>query len=201
MSDIKVLIVAENPLARMGLTALLANQPELSIVGQTTIGNNLAAELEVYNPNVIVWDWGWGATPELPVNVPVVALLKEASQAAEAWSAGVHGLLLGSTDPDSLSSALVAAAHGLAVMEPHLPRELAQLTPRQPDVPAETLTAREMEVLQLLAEGLPNKIIANRLNITDHTVKFHVNAIMSKLGVQSRTEAVVRATKLGLIIL
>jgi DNA-binding NarL/FixJ family response regulator len=58
-----------------------------------------------------------------------------------------------------------------------------------------------MEVLQLLAAGLPNKTIASRLSITDHTVKFHVNAIMTKLNVQSRTEAVVRATKLGLIIL
>ncbi len=201
MSDVKVLIVAENPLARMGLAALLANQAELSITGQTTASNNLLAELEVYCPDVIAWDWGWGAAPELPGNVPVVALLKEASQAAEAWSAGARGLLLGSTDAESLTAALVAATYGLAVMEPQLPGELAQLDNRQQDTPVENLTAREMEVLQLLAEGLPNKIIASRLNITDHTVKFHVNAIMTKLGVQSRTEAVVRATKLGLIIL
>lgn len=201
MSDVKVLIVAENPLARMGLAALLANQTELSITGQTTASNNLLAEMEVYCPDVIAWDWGWGSAPDLPINVPVVALLKEASQAGEAWNAGARGLLLGSTDADSLSAALVAAAHGLAVMEPQLPSELAQLDSRTQDTPVENLTAREMEVLQLLAEGLPNKIIASRLNITDHTVKFHVNAIMTKLGVQSRTEAVVRATRLGLIIL
>jgi DNA-binding NarL/FixJ family response regulator len=58
-----------------------------------------------------------------------------------------------------------------------------------------------LEVLQLLAEGLPNKAIARQLNISDHTVKFHVNAIMSKLNAQSRTEAVVQATRLGLILL
>jgi DNA-binding NarL/FixJ family response regulator len=58
-----------------------------------------------------------------------------------------------------------------------------------------------LEVLQLLAEGLPNKAIARRLDISDHTVKFHVNAILSKLGAQSRTDAVVRATRLGLILL
>ncbi|MBI1880571.1 MAG: response regulator transcription factor, partial [Chloroflexi bacterium] len=63
------------------------------------------------------------------------------------------------------------------------------------------LTPRELEVLQLLAEGLPNKAIARRLDISDHTVKFHVNAILSKLSAQSRTDAVVRATRLGLILL
>jgi DNA-binding NarL/FixJ family response regulator len=63
------------------------------------------------------------------------------------------------------------------------------------------LTPREREVLQLLAEGLPNKTIASRLNISEHTVKFHVNAIMTKLGAQSRTDAVMRATRSGLILL
>ena len=63
------------------------------------------------------------------------------------------------------------------------------------------LTRRELEVLHLVAEGLPNKSIAVRLGISDHTVKFHVNAILSKLGAQSRTEAVTRATRMGLITL
>jgi two-component system nitrate/nitrite response regulator NarL len=70
-----------------------------------------------------------------------------------------------------------------------------------PGLPVEDLTPRELEVLQLLAEGLPNKAIGLRLSISEHTVKFHVNAILGKLGAQSRTDAVVRATRLGLIIL
>jgi DNA-binding NarL/FixJ family response regulator len=65
----------------------------------------------------------------------------------------------------------------------------------------EDLTPRELEVLGLLAEGLPNKAIGLRLGISEHTVKFHVNAVLGKLGAQSRTEAVVRATRLGLILL
>ncbi len=69
------------------------------------------------------------------------------------------------------------------------------------DRPVEDLTPRELEVLQLLAEGLANKAIAQRLGVSDHTIKFHVNAILGKLGAQSRTEAVVRATRLGLIVL
>ena len=111
------------------------------------------------------------------------------------------GLLLGTLDPERLVSAMASVVRGLVVMEPELVGSIGQMDTALLEMPHEALTAREMEVLQLVAEGLPNKIIAARLNITDHTVKFHVNAIMTKLGVQSRTEAVVRATKLGLIIL
>jgi DNA-binding NarL/FixJ family response regulator len=67
--------------------------------------------------------------------------------------------------------------------------------------PSDPLTPREQEVLQLLAEGLPNKVIAQRLTISEHTVKFHINAILGKLGAQSRTDAVVRATRSGLLLL
>ena len=84
-------------------------------------------------------------------------------------------------------------------------RDLAPALYPRPDIEpsplVESLTPREVEVLQLLAEGLPNKGIAQRLGISEHTVKFHVNAIMGKLGAQSRTEAVVQATRLGLILL
>jgi two-component system nitrate/nitrite response regulator NarL len=196
----KLLIIAENPLARMGLSALLAGQSGVTIVGQTG-GANLGAQLDQYQPDVMIWDWGWQTAPELPADVPVLALLKEASQAEEAWKAGARGLLLGESDADVLVSALTTVSQGLAVLEPSLAAALMRANAGESEAPTEALTSREMEVLQLLAEGLPNKIIANKLNITDHTVKFHVNAIMGKLNVQSRTEAVVRATKLGLIIL
>lgn len=200
MTDIKVLLVAENPLARMGLAALLAGVSGLTVAGQSS-GNQVSIDLDLAKPDVIAWDWSWNAVPELPREMPIVALLKESSQAAEAWRAGARGLLLGNLDPDSLGAALTAASHGFAVIEPTLVSALAQVEAAQPEGQVEALTPREMEVLQLLASGLPNKTIASRLSITDHTVKFHVNAIMTKLNVQSRTEAVVRATKLGLIIL
>jgi DNA-binding NarL/FixJ family response regulator len=74
--------------------------------------------------------------------------------------------------------------------------------PPTPDLdPSESLTSREQEVLQLVAEGLTNKAIAQELSISEHTVKFHINTIMGKLNAQSRTAAVVRATRLGLILL
>lgn len=200
MADINILIVSENPLARMGLVALLSGQAGVHIVGQTDGGAGLPDELEMYRPDVLIWDWGWNRTLELPANIPVIALLRESAQAADAWAAGARGLLPGSAEAESIAAAALAAAQGLAVLEPELAGALLP-NPTRSDTPLEALTAREMEVLQLLAEGLPNKLIAARLGITDHTVKFHVNAIMSKLGVQSRTEAVVRATRSGLIIL
>ena len=96
-------------------------------------------------------------------------------------------------------AAMVAVAQGLLVLDPRLPvLEPPARDQSQPHVMGE-LTPREQEVLRLVAEGLPNKSIADHLGISLHTVKFHVNAIMSKLGAQSRTEAVTRATRLGLL--
>lgn len=200
MPELHVLIIAENPLARMGLAALLANHPDIVIVGQSG-GAQVAAEAEMSNPDVLIVDWNENTAPDLPAGYPLLALLKDEGQAAEAWAAGARGLLLGTLDPERLVSAMASMVRGLVVMEAELVGSIGQMDTSLLEMPHEALTAREMEVLQLVAEGLPNKIIATRLNITDHTVKFHVNAIMTKLGVQSRTEAVVRATKLGLIIL
>lgn len=206
MSDLKILIVATNPLARMGLAALLTGQSGVTIAGQTTGGINLADEIDLYRPDAIIWDWGWENQPDRLADVrdthlPVLALLNNAAQAGEAWASGASGLLLHDADAESLVAALHALDQGLLVIDPALSESLFPTALPIQDSPAEPLTPREMEVLQLLAEGLPNKTIASRLSVTDHTVKFHVNAIMGKLGVQSRTEAVVRATRLGLIIL
>ena len=90
MPDIKVLLVAENPLARMGLAALLAGINGLIVAGQSS-GNQLATDLDFAKPDVIAWDWSWNTMPELPRDMPIVALLKESSQAAEAWRAGARG--------------------------------------------------------------------------------------------------------------
>jgi two-component system, NarL family, nitrate/nitrite response regulator NarL len=87
------------------------------------------------------------------------------------------------------------------VLDPALAGALVAARTELPALPVEALTPREVDVLRLLGEGLPNKAIARRLGISEHTVKFHVNAILGKLGASSRTEAVVRATRLGLILL
>lgn len=214
MPDLRILIVADNLLARAGLAALLAEGSSISIVGQVAGGNTLADDIDVYRPDVLIWDFGWepGAAQERFADLidesgesllPVLALLPDEDHAAEVAALfaadATGGLLLREADPGQLVAALHAIAEGLLVFDPLL--AVVPVTDSTPEPPAENLTKRELEVLQLLAEGLANKMIAQRLAISDHTVKFHVNAIMTKLNAQSRTEAVVRATRLGLIML
>jgi DNA-binding NarL/FixJ family response regulator len=208
LDNLRVLIIADDPLSRAGLAALLAEQPGLAIVGRTAISDNLPAEVETYSPEIILFDLSWepstslDSLADLPeIGLPVVALLPDDGYAAAAWSTGVRGLLLRHTPAEKLLAGLQAAAQGLVTLDPSLAAAVPLTQPPDSTTLLEPLTPRELEVLRLLAEGLPNKTIAHRLNISDHTVKFHVNAILGKLGAQSRTEAVVRATRLGLILL
>ena len=211
LEDLRVLVVAGDPLARAGLAALLAGQPGCTLAGQVSSDDDLPTQAAVYRPGVVVWDLGWDPAPDLEASLaqieglaeeglPVVALLPDEAQAPEAWSSGARGLLLRDAGVETLLAALQAVSQGLAVFDPSL--ALSPSPARDPSLAlAEDLTPRETEVLQLLADGLTNKAIAQRLGISDHTVKFHVNAILGKLGAQSRTEAVVRATQLGLLLL
>ncbi len=208
MTNLHVLIVADDPLARAGLATLLADQPGCAVTGQVSSETDLEVALEVYRPDVVVWDLGWDPTttlerlPDLEESgPPVVALLPDETHAPGAWSAGVRGLLLREVAAERLAVALTAVAQGLVVLDPALAGALRSSWDSAPAPPLEELTPRELEVLGLLAEGLSNKAIAYRLGISEHTVKFHVNAIMGKLGAQSRTEAAVRATRMGLILL
>ncbi len=207
-ANLRLLIVGDDPLARSGLAALLAERSEYSIAGQIASNTDLSANLGVYLPDVIVWDVGWNAAAGLErladagdLGVPVVALVPEAAVASDAWIAGARGLFLRSTEIERLVTALPAIARGLIVLDPALGSAMLLPHERAVSPPSEALTTRESQVLQYLAEGLPNKAIAQKLGISEHTVKFHVNAILGKLGAQSRTDAVVRATRLGLVIL
>ena len=207
MSDLRVLVVAQDTLARMGLAALLVEQPGCAVVGQLTGDEDLASSIDVFYPDVVVWDLGWdpagglehlaGAPDALP---PVLALVVDEGHAGQAWSAGARGVLPRDTGGDRLLPALSAVAQGLAVFDPGLSTIMPNAGGPVP-APETGLIRREIETLHLLAEGLPNKGIASRLGISEHTVKFHVNSILGKLGAQSRTEAVTRATRLGLILL
>ena len=212
MADVRLLIAAADPLVRTGLATLLADSPGYAVVGQVSGDEKLADEVDIYRPDVIIWDLGWEADEavanlaelagELDQGEPaIVALLPHQELAGIAWSAGARGLLFRAVTRERLAAAVAAAAAGLTSLEPELVEEVLPARTLEDTRPVEALTPRELEVLQLLAEGLANKGIAQRLEISEHTVKFHVNAIMGKLGAQSRTEAVVRATRLGLILL
>jgi two-component system nitrate/nitrite response regulator NarL len=222
MPDLRLLIVADDPLVRAGLAFLLAQQSGGTVVGQMAGAADVLAGVRLYHPDVVVWDFGWqspfsepptrseqgGAATALEHLVDireaaqaVLVLLADSADALSVWTAGVRGLLLRDVDVATLATALPAVAQGLVVLDPALALALLPLRQPPPTAPVEMLTPRELEVLRLLAEGLPNKTIADRLHISEHTVKFHVNAILGKLAAQSRTEAVVRATRLGLLLL
>ena len=205
---LRTLVVADDPLARTGLATLLAAQSGCTVMGQVPADAGLGTALQVFLPDVVVWDLGWEPAAALERLVeltqagpPIVVLLPDDNHAADAWSAGARGLFLREGAVESLAAGLATVAQGLVVIDPALVQALRPSRDATPAPLAEELTPREQEVLQLLAEGLSNKAIAYQLDISEHTVKFHVNAVMNKLGAQSRTEAVVRATRLGLIIL
>ena len=201
-------MVADDTLARAGLASMLAAQPESSVVGQIPGDEDGLATLDVYQAAVLVWDLGPNPTEALDrlsdlsdLIPPVVALLPDEGHAANAWAAGARGLLPRHTGTESLLATVTAVSQGMVVLDPDLASVLAPSAGQLPVGPPIELTPRERDVLTLLAEGLPNKSIAHRLNISEHTVKFHVNSLFSKLGAGSRTEAVITATRVGLILL
>lgn len=209
--EAQLLIVAASLLSRAGLTALLEERG-CSVLGQVD-GENLERDIERLEPDVLVIDFGWEIEAmrerlyRIDKDIPVLALIADAADAPLGSLLAVlrafprFGLLLNDSDPDAIVAALMAIEQGLTVIDPRLTDLFGSVARGDYLEPADPLTARENEVLQLLARGLTNRAIAQELGISQHTVKFHVNAIMSKLGAQSRTEAVVRATQLGLILL
>ncbi|HML21072.1 MAG TPA: response regulator transcription factor, partial [Aggregatilinea sp.] len=187
---------------------LLGDAPGVTVAGQSAAGDDLSDLAAPFAPDVIVWDLGWDAEASLArmgglddAGVPVIGLLLSEDAAASAWNAGARGLILRQTEPDPLVAALRAAALGLVVLDPALAEAALVMPGDSPADPGALLTPRETDVLRLLAEGLANKAIAQRLDISEHTVKFHVNALLRKLDAQSRTEAVIEATRRGLILL
>lgn len=210
MNPARVLVVSADPLARAGLAGLLAQSDLVTVAGLASDRDDLPAALDAYRPDVLLWDLGWDAGGRVEALAsaaetapPVVALLAQGGDAAAVWAAGVRGLLERDTAADALAAGLLAAASGVAVFSPP-PRDTTAQAPfgRSSGLeaaPVEALTPREMEVLHALADGLSNKLIARDLAISEHTVKFHVNSILAKLDAQSRTDAVVRATRAGLL--
>ncbi|MCP4424723.1 MAG: response regulator transcription factor [Chloroflexi bacterium] len=196
-------VVADDPLARVGLAVLLADVADCQVIDQIH-SDEIDDALDNIEPDVIVWDVGWQTAVSLPdwrdYYIPVIALLADESEAAAVWATGVTALLNRQVDGEKLAAVAGTAVHNLVILDPNLSQSLLLPAITAPPLDDE-LTPRELDVLQLLAEGISNKAIAQRLKISSHTVKFHVNAIMSKLAAQSRTEAVVRATRLGLISL
>jgi DNA-binding NarL/FixJ family response regulator len=200
VDPVPVLVVGDDPLARAGLASLLAGRSDVALAGHAA-GDEAARAAAALGPGAILWDLGGAGdlAPGASALGPVVALVASEAQAAEALRAGARAVLFRGASPDAVAAAAVAAARGLSALDPALARDW--LRPPEPALRSEGLTEREREVLALLAEGLPNKAIAARLGISEHTAKFHVNAILAKLGAESRAAAIVKAARLGLVVL
>lgn len=201
---VRVLIVGEDPLARSGLAALLSAEPDLAVVGTSAPGAEAETAAASLQAEAVLWDLGVSprGTPNGFGALPgVVALVADEDFAAEALAAGARGVLPRDADARRIAAALSAAARGLVVLDDELAVALLRPQPPSSSGLVEPLSGRELEVLQLLSEGLSNKAIGSRLGISESTAKFHVNAIVGKLGAHGRTDAVVRAARLGLILL
>lgn len=207
MAGIRTYIVAPTPVARAGLGSTLAPDGlPLTVVGE---GASFPGDASLRGAEVVLaaGDEILGEPP--PDGHPSLAfvLLTDDGERAVSWLRSASpfgwGVLPPDATPDEVGAAALAAANGLAV----LPREFAEEmieageTGIEPEAPPEPLTAREREVLGLLAEGISNKTIARELYISEHTVKFHLSSIFAKLDVSSRAGAVSRGAHFGLVSL
>lgn len=195
---LQVLVVGEDPLARGGLAALLGGVEGLSVAGAVSPGEAALQAVGDLLPDLAVWDPVDDAFPALGADEPPsIVLVTSAAGAREALASGARGVLSRDGDPERLAAALIAIGHGFTVIDD---RWAAVVRPKPLlDEPIEALTPREHDVLGLLAEGLSNRDLASILGFSDHTAKFHVQALLTKLGASTRTEAVVRALRLGLL--
>jgi DNA-binding NarL/FixJ family response regulator len=189
-------VIAADPLVRGGLVSLLGSELDFAVEGEPS---GLGAEAEWVD--LRLWDVGARLAEQSAESfqTPTLALVSDDEAGLDALRAGAQGVLLRSVSGERLIAALRALASGLGVFDPPLLRSVVATRP----LPSETisLTPREAEVLGLIAEGLSNRLIADRLKISEHTVKFHVNAILAKLSAETRTEAVVLAARYGLLML
>ncbi len=209
---IRILIADDHPIVREGLSAVLETQPDFETVGEASSGTQVVELAAALRPDVILLDL---ELPELD-GVAALRAIRAANVAAKviiftafdtderilsAVQAGAQGYLLKGAPREELFQAIRVVHSGGSLLQPVVAARLLRhvsANAAAPDLP-EALTARELEVLRLLAKGRQNKEIANELFISERTVKFHVSAILAKLGVGNRTEAVSKAAQLGLV--
>jgi DNA-binding NarL/FixJ family response regulator len=215
---IRVLLVDNEALIRAGFRVLLDSEPDIEIVGEATDGQQAIEQSRALNPDVVLMDIrmpvldGLRATEAIAadpalshVRVVILTTYETDEYVFEALRAGASGFLLKDAEPADLVRAIQVAAAGDALLAPSVTRKLiadyatrprpARRTPPELD----ELTAREREVLVLVAQGLSNNEIAARLIISPTTAKTHVSRTMLKLGARDRAQLVVMAYQSGLI--
>jgi DNA-binding NarL/FixJ family response regulator len=215
---IRVLVVAASPVLRVGLSAMLTTNPEMTLVGSVSDLDALETQSIESQPDVVLLDLStdfqesvWEKLLYLQqqqFSSPFIIISDELDSVdiETALRSGVQGILPEASTESEIISAVEAVAFGLVVLHPDvveylLPLKESSLHRKVLTDPLQALTPREIEVLQMLGSGLGNKAIAKKLNISEHTVKFHISSIFQKLDVSTRTEAATVGVRLGLIML
>jgi DNA-binding NarL/FixJ family response regulator len=208
-APIRVLIADDHPVVRQGLRTYLELQPDIVIAGEAGGGFEAAAQAERLRPDVVLLDMvmpegdGLDALRRIRAGsgaprVVVLTSFPADDRVLDAMRAGAAGYLLKDAQPAELLAAIRSAHTGGAPLHPDAAARLVGEL-RRPSASAVELTAREREVLTLIARGMPNKAIAARLSLAEKTVKAHVSAILRKLDVTDRTQAALRAVRERLV--
>ncbi len=204
---IRVLIADDHAVVREGLRSFFGVQEDIEVIAEASDGEEAVKKVRAQNPDVVVMDLvmprmeGVEAIRQIRETNPDVKIIVLTSFADDdkmlaAVKAGATGYLLKDAKPQELSDAIRAANRGEALVHPAVAaRLMREVAARDSASPAHSLTARELEVLRLVARGLPNKQIARELEIAEKTVKTHVSNILQKLDLHDRTQAVVYALR------
>jgi DNA-binding NarL/FixJ family response regulator len=209
---IRVVVADDHPLVRDGLRALLSSTPGMELVGEAATGREAVRAAVIDRPDVLIMDIrmpdldGVAATTEIAKAAPDVAVLmltmfEDDDSVFAAMRAGACGYLVKGATQAEITRAISAAAAGEAIFGRDVARKLLSRLTRAPQPPPPAfpeLTRREREILELVALGQPNGAIAVRLGLSGKTVANHVSAILTKLGVTGRAEAIIKARDAGL---
>jgi DNA-binding NarL/FixJ family response regulator len=201
---IGVLVVDDHSIVRAGLKQLLDGAADITVVGTAEDGEQAVSLVEELRPDIVLMDLsmpgigGIEATRRIraaapAVNVVVLTTFSDRARILEAVDSGALGYLLKDAEPDELLRGVRAAARGEAPLSPKA--GLALITGLAGPPEGQALSAREREVLSLVGEGLPNKLIARRLEISEKTVKTHLTRIFERIGVSDRTQAALWAQR------
>jgi DNA-binding NarL/FixJ family response regulator len=210
LAKIKVYIVDDHPFVREGLKTFLGTQSEIEICGEAGDGETALTQMIQLQPDIAVVDLhlpGMGgiqltrAIKEAGLFTQIIILSSfcEDDEVIAALEAGALSYLMKDSAPQKLIEAIIAAKNGESLLHPRIAKKLIQKMNRQKESPIEPLTVKEKEVLAKLVKGRSNKEIAYELDISDTTVKTHVSSILHKLGVNDRTQAVIKAIELKLV--
>ncbi len=207
---IKVYIVDDHPFVREGLKTFLSTQTEIEICGEAGDGETALTQIITLQPDIVVADLhlpGMGGIQltraiieaGLFTQIIILSSFCEDDEVIAALEAGALSYLMKDSAPQKLIEAIMAAKNGESLLHPRIAKKLIQRMNRQNESPIEPLTIKEKEVLAKLVKGRSNKEIAYELAISDTTVKTHVSSILHKLGVNDRTQAVIKAIELKLV--